>query len=177
MDADRCVIVDVNLKLSDIYSPFRWERSNVARWVAASVLCLIFLDLYKDGRATLATFPDGASILAIVVLLMVFILMALLLFPYLRARALFRKTAAMAKKYRYTFQRTGVTVQSDDADSVCKWSLFQRATETPTLFLFFLSDYGAMYIPKRCFAPHDDIGLLREFIRENMPGKWRLRRF
>ena len=55
MDDDRCVIVDVNLKLNDIYSPFRWERGNVARWVAASVLCLIFLDLC--GRE----FPESST--------------------------------------------------------------------------------------------------------------------
>ena len=144
--------------------------------VAAIVLCLIFRGFYKDGRATLATFPGGDSILTIVILLIVFVLMGLLLFPYLRIWDRFRKSPALANRRRYTFRNTGITVESDDASSNCKWPLFQRALETPNLFVFSQTSFSATYIPKRCFFSPDDIGRLRELIRENMPGKWRLRR-
>jgi YcxB-like protein len=176
MESDRDVVVEVSLKLNDIYSPFRWERGNVFRWVAAIVLCLIFRDFYKDGRATLATFLGGESILAIVILLMVFVLMGLLLFPYLRIWDRFRKSPALTNRRRYTFRNAGITVESDDANGNFKWSLFQRTLETPNLFVFSQTSFTATYIPKSCFTSPDDIGRLRELVRENMPGKWRLRR-
>jgi hypothetical protein len=140
------------------------------------VLSLIFYDLYKDSSATVLSFPGGESILAIVALLVLFILLALLVFPYLRMRAMFRKSPAMTKTRRYTFGATGITVHSDDANSDCKWSLFQRAVETPRVFAFSQTSYAATYIPKRCFTSCDDVRRMRELIRENMPGRWRLRR-
>jgi hypothetical protein len=176
MDENRNVVVEVDLKPNDVYTPFRWDRGNLARWVTAMLLCLIFYDRYEESRATILSFPGGESILAIIVLLVLFILLALLLFPYLRVRAMFRKSPAMTKTRRYTFAVTGITVQSEDANSGCKWSLFQRAEETPDVFVFSLTSHAAMHVPKRCFTSSDDVARVRDLIRENLLGKWRLRR-
>jgi hypothetical protein len=176
MEDNRGVVVDVDLGPNDVYTPFRWDRHNLARWVISIVLCLIFYDLYKSSRATILSFQGGESILAIIALLVLFILLGLLLFPYLRVRAMFRKSPAMTKTRRYTFNSTGITIQSEDASSDCKWSLYQRAYESPSVFIFSLTSYHATYIPKRCFASSDDIARVRDLIRENMPGRWRLRR-
>lgn len=170
------VVVDVDLRPNDVYTPFRWDRNNLARWVTSIVLCLIFYDLYKSSRATILSFQGGDSIVAIIALLVLFILFGLLLFPYLRVRAMFRKSPAMTKTRRYTFCATGITVQSDDATSDCKWSLFHRAVETPSVFVFSVTSHHGTYIPKRCFASSDDVARVRDLIRENMPGRWRLRR-
>jgi hypothetical protein len=132
--------------------------------------------MYKDSRATILSFQGGESILEIIALLVLFILFGLLLFPYLRVRAMFRKSPAMTNTRRYTIGQAGITIQSDDATSDCKWSLFQRAVETPSVFVFLQTSYYGTYIPKRCFASSDDVARVRDFIRENMPGKWRLRR-
>src|SRR5713101_867427 len=174
MDDNRNVVVEVDLKPNDVYTPFRWDRGNIARWVTAILLCLILYDRYKESQATILSFPGGGSILAIIALLMLLILLALLLFPYLRVRAMFRKSPAMTKTRRYTFAVTGITVQSDDANSDCKWSLFQRAVETPGVFVFSLTSHAAIYVPKRCFISSDDVARVRDLIRENLPGKWRL---
>jgi YcxB-like protein len=175
MEDTRDVVVDVDLRPNDVYTPFRWDRGNLARWVTSIVLCLIFYDLYKSSRATILSFQGGESILAIIALLVLFILSGFLLFPYLRMRSMFRKSPNIRKTRRYTIGATGITIQSDDSTSDCKWSLFQRAVEMPTVFVFSLTPYQGTYVPKRCFASADDIGRVRRLIRENMPGKWRLR--
>jgi hypothetical protein len=175
MENSRVVVVDVDLRPHDVYTPFRWDRHNLARWVASVVLCYIFYDLYEGSRATILSFQSGESILAIIALLVLFILSALLLFPYLRVRAMFRKSPALTKTRRYTFGTTGVAIHSEDATSDCRWSLFQRAVETPSVFVFSQTLRGGTYIPKRCFASSDDIVRLRDLIRENMPGKCKLR--
>src|SRR5215469_1756640 len=174
---DTCdVVVDVDLKLNDVYTPFRWDRGNLARWVTSIVLCLIFYDLYKDSRDTILSFQGGQSILEMIGLLVLFILFALLLFPYLRVLSIFRKYPAMKKTRHYTFGAKGVMTQSDDANSDCKWSLFLRVFETPKVFVFSTTSRGVMYVPKRCFTSSSDIARLRDLIRENMAGRWRLRR-
>jgi hypothetical protein len=176
MEDNRVVVVDVVLKPNDVYTPFRWDRGNLARWVTALLLCMIFYDLYKDSRDTILSFQGGQSTLAIIALLVLFILLGLLLFPYLRVRGMFRGSPAMKKARRYTFGTAGITTQSDDANSDCKWSLFLRVFETPSVFVFSLTTHAAIYVPKRCFASSHDVARVRELIRENMPGKWRLRR-
>jgi len=176
MGASRDIVVEVDLRPNDVYTPFRWDRGNLSRWVAAIVICLIFFDLCRNSSAALLSFPDGKSILAVVVLLMILILCGLLVFPYLRVRAVFRKSPALTKRRRYTFRASGITIQSDDANSDLKWSLFQRAVETPGIFAFSVSSHHATYIPKRCFSSSDDVARMRELIRGNMPGKSQLRR-
>lgn len=171
----RVLRVEVALKPNDVYTPFRWERGNLIRWVACIALCLIFYDLYTNSAAALLSFPDGRSILALVGILAVFILLGLLVFPYLRIRAMFRKSPGMSRTRRYAFSSNGVSVQSDDANSDCKWSLFQRVLETRTAFVLYMRSGGAMYVPKRCLISVGDLTLMREILRQNMSGKSGLR--
>ena len=175
MDENRELVVDVALLPNDVYTPFLWSRDNLARWVSAFILSLIFFDLYKNQSATLLSFPDGEAIRAIVAILMLFVLLTLLIFPYLRMRAMFRKSPAMTKTRHYTFRAAGITIQSDDANTDCKWSVFQRVVETPSVFVFWQTSRSAVYIPKRCFTGPQDVALMRALIRENMPGQWQLR--
>lgn len=147
---------------------------NVARWGAAFFMALLCYDLYRDSAALLS-FPDGESILAVAVLLMVFVLLGLLLFPYLRVRSIFRKSPGLNKPRYYAFSAQGLTVETEDAKSECRWSVFQRVVETRAVFVFSLTSFGAVYVPKRCFASQQDIPRVRTLIRANMPGKYKLR--
>ena len=169
------VVVDVVLKPNDIYTPFQWERYNLVRWVVATVLCFIFYDLYTQGLNTLRSFPDSGSIIAILITLAVFILFALLLFPYLRFRAIFRKSPQLRKAAKYTFSAEGMRFESEDSSGTCKWASFDRAIETRKVFAFSITAASASYIPKRCLAPNDII-VLRQLIHDHFKGKWRLRR-
>ncbi len=175
MEANANVIVDVQLRPEDVYTPFLRSRGNLARWVASVVLCLIFYDLYRDSRATILSFPDGKSILAVIAVLVLFILLALLLFPYLRMRSVFRRFPNIIKTRRYTFNPDGVLIHSEEAHVDCKWSLFRRVVETPSVFLFSYTAQGGAYVPKRCFSSKEDIVRLRKLIREKVGGKCRLR--
>jgi YcxB-like protein len=169
------VVVDVDLRPNDVYTPFQWNRSNCARWVASALLCYMLYDMYKSSSATISSFEAGNSILAIIALLVFFILLGLLLFPYLRVRAMFRKSPALTRTRRYTFSTAGLTIHSEDATSDCKWSLFQRVVETQRVFVFSQTSHGGTYVPKRCFASPEDMARLRELIRQNMSGKFKLR--
>ncbi len=176
MENKRDIAVEISLGPNDIYSPFQWSPGNLARWVGALVLIWIFYDLIHGSSDALLSLPTGGSILAVVVVLVVFILLGLLLFPYLRLLADFKKFPAMRSPHRLTFSETGIKIESEVANSDCKWSLIQKAFETRSLFVLVYTTRGAMYVPKRCLASRDDIVRLREIIRENLPGKWRLRR-
>lgn len=176
MEPPRDVTVEVSLRPNDVYTPFRWDGGNVARWVSAFVLSLIFYDLYKGSSEALLSFPDGKSIMAILWVLVAFILLALLIFPYLRVLAFFRKSPAMKKPRRLIIGTTGIKIESEDVNSDYKWSLIQRAYETKRLFVLMHTTFSAIYIPKRCFTSPDDVLRLREIIRQSVQGKWRLRR-
>ena len=75
-----------------------------------------------------------------------------------------------------TFSPTGIRIESEDANVDCKWSIVKRVMETRGLFLLLYTTAGAMYLPKRCFASHEDIERLRQIIIENFRGRWQLRR-
>lgn len=169
------VVADVVLKPHDVYTPFQWNRGNVARWVAAALLCWIFSDIYRTGLDTLRSFQDADSIIAILIALAVFILCGLLLFPYLRVRALFRRSPQLRKQITYTFDSGGMHFKSDTSNGTCTWPGFDRVTETRKVFTFSVTDRAATYLPKRCLATIDDIARLRQLIRENFKGKHQLR--
>lgn len=175
MDHGPEITLQLNLKAHDVYTPFRWERDNVIRWVVAGLLCLIFRDLYASSRETLQGFPGAGSITAIMIILVVFILLAILLFPYLRVRALFR-SSRLAETTRITFRPDKILFQSENGQSECKWTIFDRVFETRRVFAFSQGRIGATYVPKRCFTDPNDIQLLRQMIRENFKGKRTLRR-
>jgi len=176
MNDGRELTVEFSLKPSDVYSPFRWDRSNLARWVVSGLLCYIFYDLFKHSAETLKSFDGGTSILAIVILLFILIMLALLLFPFLRVMAIFRGTPGFARPKRVTFRPDLILFESPEAKSECKWTLFSRVFETPRVFALSQGKAGGTYIPKRCFASRQDIEFLRQLIRENFKGKATLRR-
>jgi hypothetical protein len=175
-EQNRDVVVEVSLTPHDVYTPFQWSRQNVARWVCAALLCYIFYDLFTRSSEALLSMPGGESILAVAALLALFVLLGLLLFPYLRVLASFRKSSIMREKRTWTFGSNGVQVRSERANSEFKWSLFESVFETRYLFLFMYAASSGMYLPKRCFRSPEDIRRLRLLIREHLPGKWRLRR-
>ncbi len=176
MNDSRELTVEFTLKPADIYSPFRWDRENLARWVIAALFCYIFYDVCTRSADTLRSFDGGTSIFAIVVLLFLFLLFGLLLFPFLRMRAIFNGTPTAAIPRRVTFRADAIQFESAIAKSECKWTLFSRVFETPRVFVFAQGKAGGTYIPKRCFATKQDIESLRQLIRENFSGKATLRR-
>ncbi len=173
MENSREIIVEYQLQPNDVYTPFQASRENIIRWVLAITLCVIFYLGYPELVEMTASNENGGAILAIVVVLAVFILLALLLFPYLRVRARFRNSERLRETLRYELRDQGIHFVSEHVTSDSKWSLFVRAWETKTKFALG-SDFRALYIPKRCLTP-ENVKLLRQMIRENVKGNIQLR--
>jgi hypothetical protein len=176
MNDGRELTIEYNLKPGDVYSPFRWDRNNLSRWIASALLCYILYDVYTRSAETLRTFEGGTSIIAILIILFILVLAGLLLFPLLRVRAVFRGTPSFAVLKRVTFRPELILFESESVKSECKWTLFLSVVETPRFFLFSQGKVGGTYIPKRCFASPEDVAFLRKLIRENFKGKAKLRR-
>jgi hypothetical protein len=176
MNDGRELTVEFTLIPEDVYSPFRWDRNNLARWIASALLCYILYDVYSRSVETLRTFEGGTSIIAILITLFILVLAGLLLFPLLRLRAVFRGTPGFATLKRVTFRPDLILFESESAKAECKWTLFLNVLETPRVFVFSQGKVGATYIPKRCFTSSEDIAFLRKLIRENFKGKITLRR-
>ena len=170
------VVAVVDLRPNDVYTPFLWSRGNLARWVSACVLCYIFYDLFVRGSDALRSCQSGDSILAILVLVAILILLGLLVFPYLRVRAAFRKSNYLTKPRTYKFAPSGVKIEADDSTTECKWALFRKIVETRKVFLLMYDGRAGAYLPKRCLRSREEVKLLRQLIQEHAPPNWELRR-
>jgi hypothetical protein len=170
------VSVGVVLKPNDVYHPFMWSWQNLWRWIVAIVLCRVVYDVFLAPGVSLETLPDAEAIRWVILVLTLFIVLGLLLFPYLRVLAMFRKTPSLNKPRQYSFSAEGLHFESEDATADLKWSAFMRIYETRSLFIFLQTTRAATYIPKRFIESEGDVPRLRQLIRDNFKGKWRLRR-
>jgi len=168
------IVVEYQLQPNDVYTPFQASRENIIRWVLAILLCGGFYLGYPDLSEMAHSTENSDAVLAIVVALTVFILLALLVFPYLRVRARFRNSPRLHETLRYVVRKEGIRFASEHVTSDSKWSLYVSARETKTRFALGSSDFRALYIPKRCLTP-ENVKLLRQMIRENVKGKIELR--
>jgi YcxB-like protein len=174
MESRDDVSLQYQLKPSDVYAPFQSNGGNLWRWVTAIVLCYIFYDRYKVSADNIRSFDGGDSILAIIVVLGIFILLALLLFPYLRIVAYFRKSASMRGLVRVDFRDEGIHFAHRHGVADVKWSLYTQAVESRSVFYLGSESYTATYVPKRCMTKSEVVAL-RKLIRANVLGKVRLR--
>src|SRR5271167_4290478 len=168
------IVVEYQLQPNDVYTPFQASRENIIRWVLAVALCGAFYLGYPDLSEMAHSTENSEAVMAIVVALTVFILLALVVFPYLRVRARFRNSARLHETIHYELRNQGIHFVCEHVTSESKWSLFVSARETNTKFALGSSDFRALYIPKRCLTP-ENTKLLRQMIRENVKGKIELR--
>ena len=170
------IVVDVELKLHDVYTPFDWNGQNLIRWVLAILAGYIVYDICFSPSSQLQFFSDANSISAVIITLGVFIGLGLVLFPYLRLHSMFRKAPGFKGPKKYVFDAQGMRFESEHAKGEYKWSVFARILETRKAFALAQTHYTATYIPKRCFTSPNDILAFRYLVRENFKGRWRLRR-
>jgi hypothetical protein len=170
------LVVDVVLEVRDVYTPFDWNRPNLIRWILAILASYIVYDICFSPSNQLQFLPDANSISAVIVALAVFIALGLVLFPCLRLRSVFQKAPGFKKPVKYMLNAQGLRFESADAKGEYNWSVFARVLETRKAFALAQTDYAATYIPKRCFASHEEIVRLRQIIVENFKGKCQLRR-
>lgn len=177
MDQASTVTVEVRqIKLNDVYTPLDYNRQNVVRWTVAAVIAYAVYDVCFAPGNRMTGLPDSGSISAVLVTLAVFIVLGLVLFPYLRLASLMRKVPGFRKPIKFVFSAEGLRFVSEDANGECKWSVFIQAIETRKSFVFSQTGHGGTYIPKRFFSSPADILSLRQLICENFKGKRTLRR-
>src|SRR5258707_4055364 len=70
---------------------------------------------------------------------------------------------------KYTFSASGVYVETSVAKADVQWSAFLQVVETKSSFFLFSALNIAYTLPKRCLANSDDIRVLRELLRANVP--------
>jgi hypothetical protein len=174
MGSDREVTIEVVLRPSDVYTPFLWTAQNLLRWVLLIVACLILFNLYSSIFGGHGAEPVLAWFWACILILC--LSAAMFLLPYWRVLRMFRKAPAFSKSRRWSISAQGLHLESEDTRADYKWSLFARIIETRTTFLLLQTSYYATYIPKRCFSSPGDIQTVRNLIRENFTGKYRIRR-
>ncbi len=174
MEASKQLSIEVTLRPHDLYTPLLWSGANIFYWVLALSASWILYDLYfAPPHGFLA---GDAPPWIVRVALAIGILAVLVGLQYLAVLRLFQKYPAFRKTRRMTVSPREIVIESDDARSECKWSLFTRVWETSELFLFQQTERTATYVPKRCLSSIENVHLLRELIRENFRGKCRLRR-
>jgi len=174
MDNRNQLTIEVLLRPSDVYGSVFWTRGNVFRLLLLFLACLFLYDTLV-GRASMGH-GEFLSTLAWIVVFFVCAGLGLFLVPYLRTVFMFRNSPALKLTRRITFSDTGIHFESTDSVGDYKWSLFAGVVETRKTFLLKQTAYAATYIPKRCFSSPEEIQLVRDLIRQNFKGKYKLRR-
>jgi hypothetical protein len=171
MPQQREISLDVSLKLSDLYDPFKPSWQNLWRWAAAVAVFAFAMDL-SFSRTSI---PVDWSIRAVIWALAAFLIFALVLFPDLRIREAARKSNLFRETFRYVISAEGVHVEGENVRSDFKWSAFDRIEENESLFIFRRAPGGAIYLPKRCIAAPEDAATMRSLIAANFLGRCDLR--
>lgn len=174
METHPKLTVQLVLRPSDVYDPFLYSWRNLIRWVTVVFACFLIYDTSSTWSSALS--GAGIKPALLISFLVGFALFILFVLPWLRVQSMFRKYPTLRRPRSFSFSSEGMHAESEDARGDYKWSLFHRIVETPKLFLFMSTPRGATYVPKRCLSRPDEIGILRQLIRENFKGKKTLRR-
>src|SRR5438552_11705772 len=103
MPNEREVSVEVMVKPGDVYGLYLWSWPSLLRRVVALLFCFALYDVCFAPAAPVKGFSDAGSISAVLVTLVVFIVLGLHLFPYLRLRSTFRKSPGFKRSCRVMF--------------------------------------------------------------------------
>lgn len=167
---EREISLYVDVKLGDLYDPFRPCWQNLWRWAAALVVFGITLDL----SLTPHSLPLGASIQAALWAFAVFLMFMLVIFPHLRVWEAARRSDLFRENFYYVISPSGLTVEGATVRTNFKWSAFDRIDESESLFVFRRAG-SALYLPKRCMPSREDLFTLRSLISTHSVSRCRLR--
>ncbi|HLZ14316.1 MAG TPA: YcxB family protein [Candidatus Acidoferrum sp.] len=174
MEESKQITVEVLLRPSDVYSPFSWSWSAIIRFLLLFIAFVFLYDTFAERSSEDHTEFLRQSAWAIAFLVCAAI--SLFVIPYLRTLIIFRNSPALKSTRRITLSDDGMHFESTDSTGDYKWSLFAGVMETRKTFLLKQTAYAATYIPKRCFSSPEEIQIVRDLIRKNFKGKYRLRR-
>jgi YcxB-like protein len=166
MNSDQPLIVDVDLKESDLQRATFWFR--LGRWWSRLLLVLLvivgFLSLWRFRDLNLLHNPLAATLPTF-----------LILFPFLyplivwyQTNRTFASLQEFQKSLQYSFTPSGYTVRDLKSSSNIDWDTIMRAVESKHSFNFFFHKSLFHAVPKRCFRDHGDIVRLRELLKASI---------
>lgn len=80
----------------------------------------------------------------------------------------FRVTPAAQGDRQYTFDESQISVATALSSSALDWRAIVRFVETPELFLLFLNQQAAHFIPKSAFASNEDLTRFRTLLENKV---------
>ncbi|MCX4848124.1 YcxB family protein [Streptomyces sp. NBC_00893] len=101
---------------------------------------------------------------------LVFVMLAVVLTPWLQGRQLYR-FAVRQGTCRTVVRETGVEVATDHSTMIVRWPMVPRYRETPQLFVLFSGDKqatGITMLPKRGVRGPEDLDRLRSVLDRNV---------
>ena len=107
------------------------------RWTIAGVLAYAVYDLFLRPSSSVREFQDWQSIVAVIVVLSVFIVLGLVVFPFLRVYSMYKKSPGLQEAMQKTFAPEGISSKSANVEGTLRWSAFIRIQETRTHFYFY----------------------------------------
>ncbi|HEX2947049.1 MAG TPA: YcxB family protein [Clostridia bacterium] len=154
------VEVDINYNEKETRKVVIYFLNHVNKlWIAFPCFAAVLISIILDAiHKRLAEYSYG--------LLAVYLIAFLAFYGwfYLRIPNGFVEFYKKRKGGTYTFSDSDVKIVGSEIQSICAWSVFKEAFETPSALL--LSDTNKfLYIfPKRCFKSSEDVEELRRIL-------------
>lgn len=156
-------------RLSWSFARFKFFAAWVVVMVVYGLAVLLGSDVVYVGRIPTVNAVVGFTVLAIGLVLGLSMVSTL----YLNPGRDYRREAALRSEQRLCFSDREITQSALHGESRLQWAFFQRAIETPDLYLLrFRRRFGTI-VPKRSFATPDDEARFRALVREHLPVKFR----
>jgi hypothetical protein len=90
----------------------------------------------------------------------------LLTLNHWRTKIEFQRNPKFREEYHLTFSPENIQFKTLSFDSTLQWTNYERAIESPSLFLLMYGKGLYTLIPKRSFISHDQIEAFRALVRE-----------
>jgi hypothetical protein len=175
MENERKIEIEIDVKAEDYRRVLFWYF-----WKRILLVGLLYL-IVIPAMLWLVAFGAGASPFEIQnrQILIVFVFFGLL--PILIIFSFYYSIWKQAKKIEqisetsvFIFNENGLETKSASTSSQMVWERFAKIYETKTDFIFFPQESVFYTIPKRYFKDQDEIGNLRELVREKINTKAKL---
>ena len=88
----------------------------------------------------------------------------------LRAWQTRRSDPNVSHPFTHRLTQSGLSVSTHTADLDLRWDGMFKVRELPDFFLFYYSKRIAYYLPKRVVGDQDQVGRVKELIRERLPS-------
>jgi hypothetical protein len=145
------------------YSPLKW-------WFVVLFLFLsaVALNPYNfPDSSPQETYTASSVLIALVPVIVVFVFVIGLI--VLQTKWTFRKGAYFNQEMIYTFQNTGVHLETSRVQTDIKWEVFPRVVENQNGFvLFTMGKRSFNWLPKSGFASPESVAQCRELFRNNV---------